>query len=638
LKQVETEEDEGSDDEAPSLGEGFKDKHTCTDIPCLLVFIVAIIAFVFVFLWGAATGNTAKLSRGIDVEGRICGVDPNVTDRPLLYYCPKNSLVAEFVVDTEYPVCIQQCPTGTWNNLTKQMFVTPAAVPECAALHDLAYLTRTVASRYCIPEKLFSAEAAQEVASAVSDWSDIISGELDAVRNSWHVLVLVVVLATVLGYAYLFLLRAVARCLIWLCVLVAMAALIGFGGYLWAGADMPMVPGEEDAGDVDALPASGDSTRAVLTKVLAVALWALAGLLFCLACCCGRGVQLSIACVQTGTLVIWKMPLLLLSPLIKALAKACLAWVFIWGFIHLWATGEVSGKGHHRHYEFADWQWGLIVYYIFVSIWVMSFITALYEFAVAYAVAKYYAEPHDEDGEKEIECCGVGEGVSVGLSCHAGSLALGSAIIALFELVQKILEYVETKNQELGHNQCISCMLGTCLCCCKCLEGFVQFINKNAYIDIAITSNSFCKAVRSVMHIVIDHGAAMAILNGATVIFQIVGVVSITATCGLASYYALSTRALGYSAGDPALAVAFSCGLAFIVAWSFMAIFDVTTDTLLYCYCEDKYAHGHATTAPEDMRELYEQAEDEIRTQKAKGAAPVEKAAAKPSRFSKHKP
>merc|ERR1711972_977338 len=133
-------------------------------------------------------------------------------------------------------------------------------------------------------------------------------------------------------------------------------------------------------------------------------------------------------------------------------------------------------------------------------------------------------------------------------------------------------------------------------------------INKNAYIDIAVTGDiGFCHAVRNVMKVVIDFGPAMAILNGATYIFQIVGLACITTLCGLLASAVLTSGAFSqpgsaWYVGNPALPIVVACFLALTVAWAFMAIFDVTTDTLLYCYAEDKNEHGgHATNAPTDM-------------------------------------
>lgn len=155
----------------------------------------------------------------------------------------------------------------------------------------------------------------------------------------------------------------------------------------------------------------------------------------------------------------------------------------------------------------------------------------------------------------------------------------------------------------------------------------MQFVNKNVYIDIALTSKGFCTALGSVAEIIIHHGAAMAILNGATLIFQIVGLASITACCGLVSALLLSTskyRDITSAAylPNPGAAIAVSCILAFIVGWAFMAIFDMTSDTLLICHAEDlQRSDGPKHTEDnKEFAEMYAKAEERAKELQAQSS------------------
>eukprot|EP00413_Alexandrium_margalefii_P038944 CAMPEP_0204593744 /NCGR_PEP_ID=MMETSP0661-20131031/51680_1 /ASSEMBLY_ACC=CAM_ASM_000606 /TAXON_ID=109239 /ORGANISM="Alexandrium margalefi, Strain AMGDE01CS-322" /LENGTH=646 /DNA_ID=CAMNT_0051604083 /DNA_START=56 /DNA_END=1996 /DNA_ORIENTATION=+ len=621
-----------SEEEDSNTGTGSEDefhaKHTCTDIPCAALFVTALVVFIGVMIWALAKGDTRKMSHGIDVNGQLCGLSANVSDRPFLYYCPRafEQSLGLLRIDTKYPVCVASCPNGTFDALTNVTYATPAVISSCPPAVSQAYLAEPMAGLYCLPKKYYSAKALSEVHAATADALDSVHSNAASTLTAWPVLVLVVIAATVLGYVYLWLLRVTAKILIWLCVIVSMAVLVGLGVYVWMNNE-GLVPEAEDDANEQAVQRREWARHGL--KALAMVLWGLAGMVLCLACCCGRSIELSTACVQTATMVIWRMPLMLLSPFVKAITKSFFALLFIYGFMHLWAMGEVTGTGLHRRYSHTPEQWGVIIFYMFVAYWVLSYITAIYQFSCAYAVAKYYQAPRDEEGHRDVDSFAVMEGTVVGVSKHTGSLAYGAAIIAALEVAQRILEYVERKNDELGEeaNKCVRCMLRSCLCCCKCVEGIIQFINQNAYIDIAVTgNNSFCKAVRNVMKVVIDFGPAMAILNGATYIFQIVGMAAITALCGLLASAVLSSSPFSDPASDwfidqRALPIALSCFLALTVAWAFMAIFDVTTDTLLYCYAEDKNSHdGEAANAPKDMRKLYEEAEKTAADQKAQKA------------------
>ncbi|CAK0846901.1 unnamed protein product, partial [Prorocentrum cordatum] len=115
---------------------------------------------------------------------------------------------------------------------------------------------------------------------------------------------------------------------------------------------------------------------------------------------------------------------------------------------------------------------------------------------------------------------------------HSGSLAYGTFILAITQFVHYVAEYVERQSEQGVENPVVHCLACCISCCCGCCEQIVKTVNRNAFFIIAITSKSFCSAARSLFHIIADYGAAMAVLNGATVIFQMVGGLMITAASG----------------------------------------------------------------------------------------------------------
>jgi len=253
--------------------------------------------------------------------------------------------------------------------------------------------------------------------------------------------------------------------------------------------------------------------------------------------------------------------------------------------------------------------------------------TAVFQFSIAYAVAKYYRRFRHPDTER-FDSCAVVEGTRIAYTKHLGSLAFGAAIIALFQVSQRIMEWVERKESQMeseSSNACVRACLVSCLCICKCFENIMAFINKNTYIDIAVTGDhNFCHAIRNVAHVLIDFGPAMALLNGATVIFQVVGMIAITCICGTMAFFLMRLDTFTnpeskWHVESQVAAIILACIVALIVSWSFMDIFDVTTDTLLYCYADDKKTHGAAIGAPPDMRKLYEDAEARVKMRNEAG-------------------
>jgi len=80
---------------------------------------------------------------------------------------------------------------------------------------------------------------------------------------------------------------------------------------------------------------------------------------------------------------------------------------------------------------------------------------------------------------------------------HLGTLAFGSLLIAIVKLIRFLITQVEKRlKKAAGNNPVTKCIITFVSCCCKCffwcLEKFLKFISKNAYIMCAIYGRNFC--------------------------------------------------------------------------------------------------------------------------------------------------
>mmetsp|Transcript_41809 Transcript_41809/g.90199 ORF Transcript_41809/g.90199 Transcript_41809/m.90199 type:complete len:675 (-) Transcript_41809:156-2180(-) len=595
----------------------FYTKHKCTDPVCAILFGVCVLAMLYIWGWAAWNGDLAKLSHGIDRSGQVCGVSPNVTDKPFLYYCPQKftweNNTWQIEVGPDDPVCVRSCPDLDLK--ISEPEVPPLSRPDCPQNQEKAYTTKLTADWFCLPDmqRLNSSEVQLQRSIGSLKQGE---SQLFGIRNGWPILLAVALVAVALGYIYLILLRLLAKGLIWLSLGFCIVALAGASWYFWAEGHT-------------ALTSNNNMTIAemqemdLIAKVVSVVAAITACGVMCLSCCCASEIDLSTRCLQQSTQVLWKMPLILLAPLVKAIAKGCLALAFFYGCVLLWSTAKVTGQGTNRHYDFTPEQEVYIAIWIAVSFWILELVSAIYQFSIAYAVAKYYYTPSDNRGDRAVDPFALVQGTKVGVMSHLGSLAFGSAIITVLELIEKALQYAELKDEE-DNNQVVECMVRCILCCCRCVRICVEYVSKNAYIDMAVSASNFCTAIRNVGHVMLDHGAAMAVLNGANFLFQVVGVVGITTTCGLMAWALLgldtfSHTSSSYYVANHVLATAVACGLALIVSWAFMTVFDMTSDTLLFCMAMDIRQHGSAVNADHRLKELFNQArQTAARAQRAK--------------------
>lgn len=593
-----------------------RSRHSCTDVFCCLLFFAALSAFALLWMWSTAHGNVGKLFHGIDYHGQICGISPNVSQQPYLYWCPLSMDQGVLDLNLQKPICVTSCPGARQG--PGQASALYGTQPECEVVSGpegiSSYRTRIFLGRYCLPHAgngEYRAMARQITRGRLKDWRHAAIDALSSIPAAWPVLIGSFFISILLGYVYLAMLRHCAEPLIFISMLLSVLGLCVLGGLLWSHAS------EFSAGDLEeragtAISEDLEGNEGTVAKVLAGVCWASAFGVVCLACCFRHSIAAASACVEVACDAIFEMPSLLLAPIFKAVFKGFLCGVLLYGFLLLYSTGTVTESTHDgisRSLEFEPYQYYMALYYMVLAFWILAFVNALYQFVVAFAVAEYYYTPYDHDDEKDVGCCVLWTGLHVGVFCHTGSLAFGALLIALLQTFQKIIEYAEHKNEETANSQVIKCILCCCACCVHCCKDIVQFVNKNAYIDIAVTSHNFCDAARQALEMIVELGGAMAILNGATFVFTVFGAAVITLASGAFTYVAATH---GMAAEDSSLAgvsspiapMAISMVMGFLVALDFMNVFDMTSDTLLYCYGIDLHSGKGGYTAPPALKEL----------------------------------
>lgn len=71
-----------------------------------------------------------------------------------------------------------------------------------------------------------------------------------------------------------------------------------------------------------------------------------------------------------------------------------------------------------------------------------------------------------------------------------------------------MLEYVEEKLKQYHQdNPLVKAMLCCCKCCFWCLEKFMKFINRNAYIMTAVYGKNFCWSAKEAFSLLLRNVA-----------------------------------------------------------------------------------------------------------------------------------
>ena len=113
---------------------------------------------------------------------------------------------------------------------------------------------------------------------------------------------------------------------------------------------------------------------------------------------------------------------------------------------------------------------------------------------------------------------------------HFGSLAFGSLILAIVQFLQLVVEAVRQQAEASGaKTKCFEYIINCLRCCLQCVERIVEFINKTAYIQIALRGKSFCSAAADGFEIVWSNPLRYMIVNGVGWIMMFLGKLMIAA-------------------------------------------------------------------------------------------------------------
>ncbi|KAM9848797.1 choline transporter-like protein 5-B [Aulostomus maculatus] len=236
---------------------------------------------------------------------------------------------------------------------------------------------------------------------------------------------------------------------------------------------------------------------------------------------------------------------------------------------------------------------------LFVFLWLVNFTIALGQCTLAGAFASYYwalKKPHD------IPSCPLYSSFSRAIRYHTGSLAFGSLILAVVQMVRLVLEYLDHKLKG-SQNACARFLLCCLKCCFWCLEHFIKFINRNAYIMIAIYGKNFCTSSKDAFFLLMRNVIRVAVLDKVTDFLLFLGKLLISGSVGVLAFF-LFTRKIPVIQEEvpslnyywvPLVTVIFG---SYMIAHGFFNVYSMCVDTLFLCFCEDLERNDGSSSRP----------------------------------------
>jgi choline transporter-like protein 2/4/5 len=186
-------------------------------------------------------------------------------------------------------------------------------------------------------------------------------------------------------------------------------------------------------------------------------------------------------------------------------------------------------------YWLSQYQYIPHIYNFFMFFWVEAFIVGFNQMVLAGSFGIWY-------WSQSKSSCIFFTSLKDTMIFHLGSVAFGSLLIAIVKIIRYIISYIEKKlKNATGQNAVAQCIITFVSCCCKCcfwcLEKFLKFISKNAYIMVAVYGRNFCKSAMDAMGLLMANPLRAMVLDCVTDFILFLGRLLITAGVGILGFF-----------------------------------------------------------------------------------------------------
>ena len=613
------------------------DTRKCRDCICCIIFIILFLACIFVGVYGFKKGEPTSLLYTYDEDGNACGKTDEYKEYKYLYFYSIVSGLTSLSTDAILKgICVKSCPNKSFKNkeefenaVQNENFKLDCKSTKnnqnCKIEYKNYYESEAILDRLCFPKKnneieydpdnqikvkIFdpkSGESFEKVvdkektytdadssvyilqsaidsnddpqASAslinVAFFSQKFSSYLSDLTGAKYAIAASILWSFVITMIFMLFLRLCAGVITFIIIVLIQAGLIVLAVFFKFQMDE-----KEEA---------KDSTYETVYKVLFYIFIALAVIWFIFIMAMCNRIRLAISLIQVTSKYIMKNCCIIFVPFIFFILL--MAWVAYWlvMIVFIYTSGKFDKEGSTvmASYKMDNEVVYLFWYHIFTLFYITAIISAYSQFVYASCACIWYFTY-----EKGTENHPILKSFWRGLRYHFGSIVFGATIIAIIRFIMVFLEYVKKKIEgTVGKKQgkCLKCIISCFQCCLGCCAKCMEYINKHAYIQIALKGDNFCTAAFEGFGLVIRNLGRFAMLGMFSGILSIFGTIFISISSAVIGYFVITkVDYFSVEVNSVVLPVIAFGVVGFILGYISMSIFSVSGDALIHSFLLDE--------------------------------------------------
>ncbi|CDJ52092.1 hypothetical protein, conserved [Eimeria brunetti] len=547
-------------------------KRRVTDHNWFVSFAV-FMAFCFLFVVLAFTeGSPARLYKGMNYQGKTCGVDPEVRDLPYLYYPldPRESFASIMISDAR---CVAKCPTeeDVENGLTiptpiRETSVDASRTSALTAEYLLlspAYAATLMADAYCIP---LDPSLRSQIVPALNNTFRQLQFATGSFVNSWGCVFGYLFLAVLISLVFSASIRLAPG------LLFGSAAAGSIGLAFFAGG---VLIKSGFSGVLDQDKGNFYSLDYALAMFAGFALLALGCFLLVALFVARRAVVTAVRVMECTSHALGDIQQVFLTPLFFSAATILWVGLWLWSYVYMASAGRVGAteipmgleqNGDigilplHREFvwdvrfTFFGALWWLALF------WVVEAMMAFAHFVISYTATVWYFSPPEGAEERDVGWFPPLVAIGLGSIHHLGSFAVGGLVMGITRPIRLLFPWAATKHLASTDDSTVVQSLRTSL---------RSIISPLAFIVDRFTSSGYIEVV------------AIASAIGSLFVSLLIGIMMYSTLTAAEKYSSITSPSF---VPAPLCVSIFTAFTTFMIALHSMSVWDIVADTFMYCF------------------------------------------------------
>lgn len=267
--------------------------------------------------------------------------------------------------------------------------------------------------------------------------------------------------------------------------------------------------------------------------------------------------------------------------------------------------------------EVADFSYtNIAVGYMFFGIlWVLNFINGVTIMTVSGTVLQWFWNSNVVDNKTtQSTRMSLMRAFGRTMRYHLGTVALGSFILAFVQFIRYLAAYLQKRLNSMGKDhRVVKILCCAAQCFLGCVQRCIEFISRNAFIWSAMYGTGFMTSTKNSFFAITSNIALVAMVTFLGDVIQRFGQLFATLLSGMAVWVWLDyDPQFGFGGENQLNSFVFPVLITMFFAWfiaaEILSVYDVTVDTILLSYVQDKrlkkFKADHQERAPEELHDF----------------------------------